>query len=111
MTDRLYYTDAYLREFDATVVDSSDEGRRVYLDRTAFYPTSGPRAVFVGTVAESATVLLAASEDSGVDAGRILKATLERMNGRGGGNARLAQGSAPAEALDQVVEALLGELV
>ncbi len=41
MTDRLYYTDSYLREFDATVVDRADEGRTVFLDRTAFYPTSG----------------------------------------------------------------------
>ncbi|MGH9721753.1 MAG: alanyl-tRNA editing protein [Bryobacteraceae bacterium] len=41
MTDRLYYTDSYLREFDARVVDRSADGRRVYLDRTAFYPASG----------------------------------------------------------------------
>ena len=41
MTERLYYTDDYLRDFDATVVGLADEGRRVYLDRTAFYPTSG----------------------------------------------------------------------
>jgi len=41
MTLRLYYTDSYLRDFDATVVDRADDGLRVYLDRTAFYPTSG----------------------------------------------------------------------
>jgi alanyl-tRNA synthetase len=41
MTERLYYADAYLREFDAMVVDRADGGRRIYLDRTAFYPTSG----------------------------------------------------------------------
>ncbi|MEZ0334731.1 MAG: alanyl-tRNA editing protein, partial [Gemmatimonadales bacterium] len=41
MTQRLYYTDSYLREFDASVVDRDESGRRVYLDRTAFYPTSG----------------------------------------------------------------------
>ena len=40
-TERLYYNDSYLTSFRATVVDQSDEGRRVYLDRTAFYPTSG----------------------------------------------------------------------
>jgi alanyl-tRNA synthetase len=40
-TTRLYYTDSYLTTFDARVVDRADEGRRVYLDRTAFYPTSG----------------------------------------------------------------------
>jgi len=41
VTERLYYHDSYLREFEARVVDTADEGRRVYLDRTAFYPTSG----------------------------------------------------------------------
>ena len=41
VTDRLYYTDAYLVAFDAAVVARADGGRRVYLDRTAFYPTSG----------------------------------------------------------------------
>ncbi len=41
MTERLYYTDAYRREFEALVTDRAEEGRRVYLDRTAFYPASG----------------------------------------------------------------------
>ena len=41
MTQRLYYTDSYLTEFTANVLERGDEGRRVYLDRTAFYPTSG----------------------------------------------------------------------
>jgi alanyl-tRNA synthetase len=41
MTERLYYTDSYLREFHASVVERADDGRRAYLDRTAFYPTSG----------------------------------------------------------------------
>jgi alanyl-tRNA synthetase len=41
LTLRLYYSDSYLREFEATVVAQSDAGTRVYLDRTAFYPTSG----------------------------------------------------------------------
>lgn len=41
MTDRLYYHDSYLTEFRARVVDASPDGLRVYLDQTAFYPTSG----------------------------------------------------------------------
>lgn len=40
-TERLYYTDSYLTEFDGSIVDRSADGLRVYLDRTAFYPTSG----------------------------------------------------------------------
>jgi alanyl-tRNA synthetase len=41
VTERLYYADSYLRDFKAAIVELADEGRRVYLDRTAFYPTSG----------------------------------------------------------------------
>ncbi len=41
MTERLYYTDAYQLSFSATVRALADDARRVYLDRTAFYPTSG----------------------------------------------------------------------
>lgn len=41
MTDRLYYTDSYIRDFEAAVTDRADDSRRIYLDRTAFYPTSG----------------------------------------------------------------------
>jgi misacylated tRNA(Ala) deacylase len=38
-TDLLYLRDAYLRDFDATVVERRDGA--VALDRTAFYPTGG----------------------------------------------------------------------
>lgn len=43
MTELLYYDDAYLREFDAdvTAVDAGENGVRVALDRTAFYPGGG----------------------------------------------------------------------
>ncbi|MGQ0646492.1 MAG: hypothetical protein ACT4P7_02915 [Gemmatimonadaceae bacterium] len=41
MTERLYYTDAYLTRFSARVIDRADDGRRLYLDRSAFYPASG----------------------------------------------------------------------
>jgi len=50
MTQRLYYDDCYLREFRARVVDSADGGRRVYLDRTAFYPTSGGQPFDLGSI-------------------------------------------------------------
>ena len=38
-TSRIYYEDCYAMRFDARVEEVS--GNRVYLDRTAFYPTSG----------------------------------------------------------------------
>ena len=40
-TERLYYANAYLTSFTARVLARDDDGRRVYLDRTALYPTSG----------------------------------------------------------------------
>jgi alanyl-tRNA synthetase len=56
MTDRLYYTDSYLSEFDATVVDRADEGRTVFLDRTAFYPTSGGQPNDLGRLGGEAVI-------------------------------------------------------
>ena len=50
MTIRLYYTDPYLRTFDATIVERADDGRRLYLDRSAFYPTSGGQPHDLGTL-------------------------------------------------------------
>lgn len=49
--ERLYYRDAYLRKFRAAVVESADGGRRIYLDRTAFYPASGGQPHDTGTIA------------------------------------------------------------
>ena len=49
-TTRLYYTDAYRADFSARVVHASDDGRRVYLDATAFYPTSGGQLHDIGTL-------------------------------------------------------------
>lgn len=41
MTERLYYTDCYLTQFEAKTLSLAGEGLRVVLDRSAFYPTSG----------------------------------------------------------------------
>jgi alanyl-tRNA synthetase len=52
LTDRLYYHDSFLREFDATVISCEPEGPRwrVILDKTAFYPTSGGQPHDLGTL-------------------------------------------------------------
>jgi alanyl-tRNA synthetase len=68
--------------------------------------TALPGAVFAATKADPPTVLLAVSADAGSDAGRVLRAELERVGGRGGGNPRIAQGSVPAAALPGVLRAL-----
>ena len=41
MTDLLYQTESYVKEFDAKVVAVDAAGGRVALDRTAFYPGGG----------------------------------------------------------------------
>jgi alanyl-tRNA synthetase len=56
MTLRLYYTDSYLRDFEADIVERADGGRRIYLDRTAFYPTSGGQPFDTGTLGGIAVV-------------------------------------------------------
>jgi alanyl-tRNA synthetase len=54
LTDRLYYHDSFLREFDATVVSCTPDGPRwkVILNRTAFYPTSGGQPHDLGTLGD-----------------------------------------------------------
>jgi alanyl-tRNA synthetase len=58
MSERIYYTDAYCRAFDARVVRAFEhEGRpAVSLNRTAFYPTSGGQPFDVGML-DSAPVI------------------------------------------------------
>lgn len=56
MTERLYYTDSYLIQFRARVVDASPDQLRVYLDRTAFYPTSGGQPFDTGVLGGSKVV-------------------------------------------------------
>ena len=52
--------------------------------------------------------MVATSADSGVDAGKVLKPLLEKVGGRGGGSARLAQGSVPStDALESVLSLLV----
>ncbi len=63
MTDRLYYTDARLDRFTAVVRDIAGDGLRVYLDRTAFYPTSGGQPHDLGTLGGVAVVDVIDEED------------------------------------------------
>jgi alanyl-tRNA synthetase len=53
VTERLYYSDSHLIEFDARVVDVTDRvsgWTAVVLDRTAFYPTGGGQPSDTGTL-------------------------------------------------------------
>jgi alanyl-tRNA synthetase len=51
VTERLYYLDSYLRTFTAQLVETSAGGTIVYLDRSAFYPTSGGQPFDTGSIA------------------------------------------------------------
>ncbi len=52
MTERIYETDAYCREFSATVLscDAVESGFAVVCDRTAFFPEGGGQAADEGTL-------------------------------------------------------------
>jgi len=66
MTERLYYNDSFLREFDARVLSceaarpeasgGASDRWGVVLDRTAFYPTSGGQPHDTGKLAGAAVV-------------------------------------------------------
>ena len=65
-TERLYYSQPALRAFDATVVRTEPRGTQtaVWLDRTAFYPTSGGQPHDLGTLA-GAPVVDVQDDDAG----------------------------------------------
>src|SRR6267142_801862 len=68
-TERLYYQDSRLLEFDALVTGLSelDDGQiAVTLDRTAFYPTGGGPPTDTGTLGDARVVDCIDAEDEGV---------------------------------------------
>jgi alanyl-tRNA synthetase len=74
VTERLYYNDSYLREFRARVTGRSDDGRRIYLDRTAFYPASGGQPHDTGAIAG---VPLVEVEDEGERIAHVVASPVE----------------------------------
>lgn len=67
MTERLYYENAYLTEFEARVLACRQNGAHydVLLDRSAFYPTSGGQPFDTGTLGSARVV------DVNVEAGEV----------------------------------------
>ena len=68
-TERLYYHDSHLLEFDARVVEVSerDDGAiALTLDRTAFYPTGGGQPNDTGTLSDARVVDCIDAEADGV---------------------------------------------
>lgn len=54
-SEKLYYTDAYIKEFCATVLscESCGRGYRIILDKTAFFPEAGGQSSDVGNIGEA----------------------------------------------------------
>src|SRR5687767_14097923 len=68
-TERLYYNDSHLIEFDARVVDTSERvsgWTAVTLDQTAFYPTGGGQPSDTGTLNGTRVVECIDDEKNGV---------------------------------------------
>jgi alanyl-tRNA synthetase len=72
-TDRLYYHDSFLYEFDARVTESLQiDGRHaILLDRTAFYPTSGGQVHDTGKILVNSREI-AVTEVADDEQGRVL---------------------------------------
>lgn len=68
MTDRLYYRDSFLREFDAVVLCSTPAGphHHILLDRTAFYPNSGGQPSDIGRLGDAAVFDVCEEETGGI---------------------------------------------
>ena len=73
MTDRLYYHDSFLFDFDAEVRDVLDTPRpTLILDRTAFYPTSGGQVFDTGWITSSPNTKLRVTEVADAEDGKVL---------------------------------------
>jgi alanyl-tRNA synthetase len=69
VTERLYYNDSHLIEFEARVVDKTDRvsgWTAITLDRTAFYPTGGGQPSDTGTIDGQRVLECIDDEDNGV---------------------------------------------
>lgn len=71
LTERLYFHDSYLWQFDASVVWRSDDGLSIVLDRTAFYPTSGGQPHDIGSIQDCS--VLDVVDDNGTIAHSLSK--------------------------------------
>ncbi|HEY1677379.1 MAG TPA: DHHA1 domain-containing protein [Candidatus Sulfotelmatobacter sp.] len=72
MTDRLYYHDSFLYDFDAEVREIADSPRpSLILDRSAFYPTSGGQIHDTGTIT-AGDAQLKVTEVADAEDGRVV---------------------------------------
>ena len=73
MTDRLYYQNSFLYDFDAEVLDVVDNPRpALILDRTAFYPTSGGQVFDTGWITSNADAKFRVTEVADTEDGKVV---------------------------------------
>src|SRR4029077_16544732 len=73
MTERLYYHDSFLYDFDAEVREVVDAPHpALVLDRTAFYPPSGGQIFDTGWITSDANTKLRVNEVVDYEDGRIV---------------------------------------
>jgi alanyl-tRNA synthetase len=72
MTDRLYYHDSFLYDFDAEIREVTEGPRPgIILDRTAFYPTTGGQLHDLGTIT-AGNAQLKVTEVADTEDGRVI---------------------------------------
>jgi alanyl-tRNA synthetase len=73
MTDRLYYQDSFLYDFDAEVRDVVESPRpALILDRTAFYPASGGQGFDTGWITSNSDAKFRVTEVADMEGGRVV---------------------------------------
>jgi alanyl-tRNA synthetase len=73
MTDRLYYHDSFLYDFEAEVEEIPVSQRpAVILNRSAFYPTSGGQIFDIGTISIDGNQALRVTEVADTEDGRVV---------------------------------------
>ena len=68
MTELIYQTDSYLKEFNATIIAVDEAARTVVLDRSAFYPGGGGQPCDYGQIsADGVTYPVTSVKKAGAD--------------------------------------------
>ena len=108
MTERLYYTDPYCREFEATVerIEERDGRTTVRLDRTAFYPTSGGQPFDTGLLGPHRVTEVMEDDD-----GTIVHVLEEHLADPVDGSGAVAEHPPEGSASPRRLASLVGERV